>query len=1785
MATAAGSHPIGKVFILQGTAKAVATDGTARVLGPNSIIYADERIITESDGAVSIMLDGPPPAQIDLGRMSDVLLNEDVYAGATPEVVKDASTDADKIQEALAQGDQPIELDATAAGGGAGAGGAHTLANFALDGSEVLPGAGADTTGAIYGAPGTLTGAAPVNGIVHLTATDSITEHGDQVIVYTATVDNAPTGSALILTLSNGTTITIPAGETTGSVEHTPQGNEDVYVDPSSITVSIEGATGGGYTTLDTSDGTATTAVLDTIDTTQVHITAANVTENDAGVTFNIHFDNPPQEGHSATADVQVGNDTYTVAIDAQGNGSLFIATANPDVYVDPSSITASVTAVHGGNFEATSVDGATVTAQITDTIDTTTVTLSAPDTVTENADGVTFTATLSNPGETAVTVHTDLGDITIAAGETQGTLFIATADPDVYVDPSSITATVTGVEGGNFEAVDYSQATATTVITDVDDATVVSISTSDVNENAAGVTFTLELSNPADTPATVDVQVGNTTYHVDIAAGGSTGTLFIPTADPDVYIDPSSITATVTGVVGGNYEAVSGVGDSATAQIFDTIDTTTVDLSLSKYMPDFEGPSDGLLLTSQSVTDGGLWQITATVDNAPQNTPLVLTLSDGYTITIAVGETTGLSLPIMVQGSETISITSATGGNYENLNYSDTVTGNNDVPVAYDNYGEVLEGATTPITGNVLTDGQPDYLSADNPNTVVAGTFTGSLGGTLVLLANGSYSYTAPAYVDHDAPLNDGAEVTKVEEFTYTLRDGNGDSSQATLHITIGDTAPETTAGESTLFFVQETAGNSSVIGTYTWDGVNPNTVVLHELIGNTNAHGYGSLGNIAPGETLYITSGGHTYYMDAALNAAGEFHFKDGAGNLIYSVPESGEIRIEDTRITGTGHGDGDYNDVVLRVEKGPTVSEANLSDGTHPDDAALTVHGNLYDSGKIIAGADPLTLTVDGHPLALDGTTASITVSSLTGDLTISANGDWSYTLTNNTLLHTDNNPGTGDGVTSDGDSDRGAADQVQDIFNLTVTDIDGDSITPKLIININDDGPVAVDASVTQPTAGEAFTIDLPSGDNFGADGMGAVAVIGHSNFANVTYEGGKFTYTPGEGAEHHTSDSFTYTITDGDGDKATATINVTLAVNDPPHVDVVSAATFTEGSAHAGDLAFTYSGGDPNGSVTYSLTGDNGGYLAMGDAGKIVLTQAGADAINNDVPISSLTATVTVTEVGQQGLTASDSAIDTVTAVNDPPHVDVVSAATFTEGSAHAGDLAFTYSGGDPDGSVTYSLTGDNGGYLAMGDAGKIVLTQAGADAINNDVPISSLTAEVTVTEVGQQGLTASDSAIDTVTAVNEGPYVEVTAAGTFAHSGAHAGDLAFTYSGGDPDGSVTYSLTGDNGGYLAMGDAGKIVLTQAGADAINNHVVEISSLTAEVTVTEVGQQGLHASDSAVDGLPTAYNVGGHDDLLGANTNLLIILDDSGSMGDHVTIDGHSMTKLDAAKQAIENLFTAYDTQGDVMVKLVAFNSSASEPGHADHWMTIAQAHDALSSIQAGGTTNYDAALTTAMNNFDDPGKIAGAQTVSYFLSDGEPNQPSAHPGITDYGTGTDVSITEWQTFVDGHDIVSFALGMGPGATVSALNPIAYNGITPADTNAIVVDQWSDLSGTLVNTLHALPVHGNLLTDSTPDGSFGADGGHVQSIAGLSGGTTDSSITTTAGDFDLHVTGQFGGVLDVKSDTGEYLYTPPAAPPTGDVAEKFTFTLIDGDGDTASAELSMLIDDPNHTNPV
>ncbi|MGI3005339.1 immunoglobulin-like domain-containing protein, partial [Shewanella algae] len=73
----------------------------------------------------------------------------------------------------------------------------------------------------------------------------------------------------------------------------------------------------------------------------------------------------------------------------------------------------------------------------------------------------------------------------------------------------------------------------------------------------------------------------------------------------------------------GGNYENLD-TSDTASTQVNDTIDTTTVTLT---------APAE--------VSEGGQITYTATVNNAPE-TDLVLTLSNGASITIAAGQTSG---------------------------------------------------------------------------------------------------------------------------------------------------------------------------------------------------------------------------------------------------------------------------------------------------------------------------------------------------------------------------------------------------------------------------------------------------------------------------------------------------------------------------------------------------------------------------------------------------------------------------------------------------------------------------------------------------------------------------------------------------------------------------------------------------------------------------------------------------------------------------------------------------------------------------------------------------------------------------------------------------------------------------------------------------------------------------------------------------------------------------------------------------------------------------------------
>ncbi|MEC9268491.1 MAG: Ig-like domain-containing protein [Pseudomonadota bacterium] len=197
------------------------------------------------------------------------------------------------------------------------------------------------------------------------------------------------------------------------------------------------------------------------------------------------------------------------------------------------------------------------------------------------------------------------------------------------------------------------------------------------------------------------------------------------------------------------------------------------------------------------------------------QITSFTYTKEDGSTGTASAGDTVDTvygQLTVQADGSYTYtsdpSEDHSGGGLSEAVTYtvtnqygSDdatlTINVGDTVPVAVNDVNSTVEGGQA-VTGNLLAN---DDLGADgstltsftytdangNPQTGVPGSTVTTQTGTLTVQANGTYSFTANASIDHST---DGQ--TEQEVFSYTITDGDGDMSTATATINIADTNPD---------------------------------------------------------------------------------------------------------------------------------------------------------------------------------------------------------------------------------------------------------------------------------------------------------------------------------------------------------------------------------------------------------------------------------------------------------------------------------------------------------------------------------------------------------------------------------------------------------------------------------------------------------------------------------------------------------------------------------------------------------------------------------------------------------------------------------------------------------------------------------------------------------------------------------------------------------------------------------------------------------------------------------
>ncbi|WP_325049864.1 beta strand repeat-containing protein, partial [Legionella septentrionalis] len=548
---------------------------------------------------------------------------------------------------------------------------------------------------------------------------------------------------------------------TSGSITF-PAPADDPYADAGTQTISISNATGGNYEQLDTSD-TATITIQDTIDTTAV--TLGDVTVNEGGmVTLTANVENAPKD---TPLTITLSNgEVITIAV-GQTSGSVTFPAPADDPYADAGTQTISISNATGGNYEQLDTsDTATITIQ--DTIDTTAVTLGD---VTVNEGGmVTLTANVENaPQNTPLVITLSNGEIiTIAVGQTSGSVTFPAPTDDAYIDAGTQTISISSATGGNYEQLNTSD-TATITVQDTIDITAITLGDVTVDEGG-NITLTANVENaPQDTPLVITLSNGEI---ITIAVGQTSGSVTFPAPTDDAYIDAGTQTISISSATGGNYEQLN-TSDTATITVQDTIDITAITLG------------------NVTVDEGGNITLTANVENAPQNTPLVITLSNGEVITIAVGQTSGsVTFPAPADdayvdaGTQTISISSATGGNYEQLDTSDTatITIQDTIDTTAVTLGDVTvnEGDMVTLTANVNNAPQTDL------------TLTLSNGEVITILAgetSGSVTFPAPtddAYIDADSQT---ISISSAAGGNYEQLD-----TSDTATITVQDTIDTTT-------------------------------------------------------------------------------------------------------------------------------------------------------------------------------------------------------------------------------------------------------------------------------------------------------------------------------------------------------------------------------------------------------------------------------------------------------------------------------------------------------------------------------------------------------------------------------------------------------------------------------------------------------------------------------------------------------------------------------------------------------------------------------------------------------------------------------------------------------------------------------------------------------------------------------------------------------------------------------------------------------------------------------
>ncbi len=1156
------------------------------------------------------------------------------------------------------------------------------------------------------------------------------------------------------------------------------------------------------------------------------------------------------------------------------------------------------------------------------------------------------------------------------------------------------------------------------------------------------------------------------------------------------------------------------------------------------------------------------------------------------------------------------------------------TVTGVNDDPVAEDDAATTAED--TPLVSTIDLDANDTDVDGDTLS-VTPGTFSTTQGGTIVIAADGSYTYT-PA-----------ANFNGTDTVDYTVVDGNGGSDTGTLTVTVTAVNDAPVAVDDSA----STAEDTPLVSTVDLDANDT------DVDGDALTVTPGTFATTQGGSITIAADGSYTYTPAAGFNGTDtvDYTVTDGAltdiGTLTISVGAVNDapVAVDDTATTAedtplVSTVDLDANDIdvdgdALTVTPGTFATAEGGSitiaaDGSYTYTPATNFNGTDTVDYTVVdgnGGSDTGTLTitvtaVNDAPVAVDDV-ASTLVNTPVNNINVLVNDsdvdNLNSELTVSSPVLTDPTQGVVS-VNADGSLNFTPATGVVGPVEITytLTDPGGLSDTATLTVNVTSNGVPTVtipnddtigantdDIVVAEDgTTSGSFTVSAPDGlvsVQIGGSTISAAALAGASVATPVDvtgetngtlqitgYDAGtgviSYTYDPTGTSTDHTgapndsvTESLAIVVNDSAGNTGTGTLDI--GITDTAPTAAADTRTVSEddlsstGNVITGVNASADTLGADATTVVGVAVGDAGGIAVSGNVGSVVSGTYG------DLTIGSDGAYTYATNAAAQALNAGDSVTDTFSyTIEDSDGDSSTVTVTLTVTGASEGVPTVTIPNDDTIGANTDDIVvaedGTTSGSFTVSAPDGLVSVQIGGSTISA-AALAGASVATPVDVTGETNGTLQITGYDAGTGVISYTY-DPTGTST-DHTGA-------------PNDSVTESLAivvNDSAGNTGTGTLDIGITDTAPTAAADTRTVsedDLSSTGNVITGVNASADTLGADATTVVGVAVG-DAGG----IAVSGNVGSVV--SGTYGDlTIGADGAYTYATNAAAQALNAgdsvtdtfSYTIEDSDGDSSTVTVTLTVTGASEGVPTVTIpnddTIGANTDDIVVAEDGTTSgSFTVSAPDGLVSVQIGGStisaaaLAGASVATPVDVTGETNGTLQ---ITGYDAGTGVISYTYDPTGTSTDHTG-----APNDSVTESLAIVVNdsaGNTGTGTLDIGITDTAPTAAADTRTVSEddLSSTGNVITgvNASAD-TLGADATTVVGVA-----VGDAGGIAVSGNVGSVVSGTYGD-LTIGSD-GAYTYATNAAAQAlnaGDsVTDTFSYTIEDSDGDSSTVTVTLTV---------